>query len=925
LRIGFAICALMWLGMSTGCSRVFWRTQADMDVYDAVSERMNDNRWIVPRVDVTPDTRSRFYTPYDLDYQPLPPDDPAASVYLHRVDGWEGYKGWHDFGTSFTVENPQWMSQFGLPPVLIDPVTEKYVATPPPLEELTLQESIELSLIHSREYQFEIEDLYLAALGLTLDRYQFAVRYLGVTGAEPGISEDVTILPRRPGDNLTQRTNFGVSQVLPTGAQWAVELTNNTLWLFSGPGQTNSASVLSFSLVQPLIMGAGRKVVLEALTQGERELLYATRDLARFRQVFFCDVVGSSGGGFFGLLQQLQFIRNQRDNLSRLEQQLFEQREASAQQSDRHSEQLEALPPELLPAPGAEPVYPEIFGNQLSYNPQLQTLIWIGEMTEEQEQALLNLSADPAFLQSVRSIVTRLRTTATDLTVLQLESQYAAQINDLRNQERGYQDSLDRYKIQLGLPTDMPIGIDSSLLDPFVFIDPQIRDLEPQIRAFIPLWAQLDEENPSVESLLAITQQLQDLVMLTDQQGFMIVEEDFRRMEAALPRRLAALDDEQDRLRVERDLAGDERVYGIIAQEYETLRNQVSLLVEILSTGAVPVEEQIALMEAIFVGKQFEPGDALPYRDAIARLQENLLRVARNLQVVQIGLRVELITLADFDLTMEEVQQIALENRVDLMNAQARVVDAYRLVEIAANQLQTPVDIVVDGDVGTSGGNRPFDFRADQTTLRAGVRVTAPIDQLAERNNYRAAQIAYDRQRRDYMAFEDNVKLQVRQAWRQLEVLRQNVETSRQAIRIAALQLDLAIEEVNAPQVGAAQGAVSESGAQGVNLLRALDSVLNAQNGLIVDWLDYERARLNIYRDMGIMEVGPDGLWNDPIYRSESNDIGTVEIRGQSPLETGFAGHSSLGDWGGGPVCEPVLETQPVGSVGRATLRPSRN
>ncbi len=863
-----------------------------MDVYDAVSERMNDNRWILPRVDVSPDTRSRFYSPYDPDYQPLPPDDPAASVYLQQVDGWEGYKGWHDFGTSFSVENPQWMSQFGLPPVLIDPASGTYVETPPPLQELTLEQLIELSLIHSREYQFEIEDLYLAALGLTLDRYQFAVRYLGVTGSEPGISEDVTILPRRPGDNLTQRSNFGVSQLLPTGAQWAVELTNNTLWLFSGPGQTNSASVLSFSLVQPLIMGAGRKIVLEGLTQGERELLYATRDLARFRQVFFTDVVGSSGGGYLGLLQQLQSIRNQRDNIYRTERQLIEMREVAALRGDRFRENLGALPAELAPAmPDAEPVFPPVFNGQLTYANGF--LVWLGEMSQGQEAALLDLSQDPAFVLAASNLVQQIRTISTGgLDVLQLESRLATSINQLRTLEVQLQDSLDIYKIQLGLPTDLPISIDDELLEPFVFIDTRLRDLEAEIQQYVSVWAQLDEENPSPESLLEVIQGLQALIVQTEEQGFALIDED-------LAKRLAALEDEQERALVAQAINSE---LVSVQADFRVVRETTDILIDLLNEGGVPDEERAGL------------------RGDINRLRDDLLSVVQSLQVVQIGLRVEMITVPKFDLSIEEVTQIALENRVDLMNSQARVVDAYRQVEIAANQMQTPVDVVVEGDVGTSGGNRPFDFRADQTSLRAGIRLTAPIDQVSERNIYRAAQIAYDRERREYMAFEDNVKLQVRRSWRQLELLRQNVETSRLAVRIAARQLESAIADSRDPAQLAAQGDVASSGVQGLSLLTALDSVLGAQDGLIGDWTDYERARLNIYRDMGIMVIGPDGLWNDPIYRSESNDIGTVEFRGQSPHEVGIAGVRGFGDRSSDPVRESVLATQSVGSVGRATV-----
>lgn len=90
-------------------------------------------------------------------------------------------------------------------------------------------------------------------------------------------------------------SNFGVGQLLPTGGQWFMELVNNTIWLFDGPNQTQTASTLAFSLTQPLLFQAGRKVVLENLTQTERNLLYAVRDLARFRREFFTDIVGGGG------------------------------------------------------------------------------------------------------------------------------------------------------------------------------------------------------------------------------------------------------------------------------------------------------------------------------------------------------------------------------------------------------------------------------------------------------------------------------------------------------------------------------------------------------------------------------------------------------------------------------------------------------
>jgi hypothetical protein len=48
--------------------------------------------------------------------------------------------------------------------------------------------------------------------------------------------------------------------------------------------------------------------------------------------------------------------------------------------------------------------------------------------------------------------------------------------------------------------------------------------------------------------------------------------------------------------------------------------------------------------------------------------------------------------------------------------------------------------------------------------------------------------------------------------------------------------------------------------------LNALNSILSAGNGLVGDWVTYETNRLNIYRDMGIMQIDTDGVWEDDFY-----------------------------------------------------------
>ncbi|MEX0716175.1 MAG: TolC family protein [Planctomycetaceae bacterium] len=855
-RLLLAVIASCCALLMAGCSRTFWRDQANRDSYRIIGEKMNDPRWASPRMDVTADPRSRLYDPYHPDRGPLPPDDPAAHRYMECMNGIRGYKGWHKLGEALSVENPHWLAPYGISAELLPVLDGQIPEGVEGIREMTLPQAIELANIHNREYQTEIEDLYLAALDLTFDRFQFNVRYLGLGGGEP--SADLTYTGRPSAtDQLALGSRFGVSQLLPAGGQIAVELANNTLWLFSGQNQTSTASVLSYSLVQPLLFGAGRKVVLEDLTQGERNVLYAARELARFRQEFFtATVAGGQAGGFLGLLLQRQVILNRQYNIRQLEEQVKVLRATSTPPPEivQLAEPLEALPPNLE--------FPAEIRDQLRYDAERKVLIWSGRMTPEQERVLRESSDDPAFRKAAVDIVQRLQTEATSLDVLQLETRLAGSRNALQQDERRYQDSLDQYKTQLGLPPDLPISIDESLLDPFELIDPRLLATEDRVEQFVEVWARLDIEEPDPALLRETIAGLSALLDEVRRNGLEIVDDDFRRLDEALPARLEALETDEARASVRSAIDRDRRLHASIREDLSVTAERIEALTELASGAEAPPEAHRAAVESI------------------QNLREELLKISQNLQVIQIDLRVELISLEPFERTLDEAVRIGLDQRVDLMNAKARVMDARRRVEVAANALQAVLDVRIEGDVNTPTGTRPLDFRGARSAFRAGLGFTAPLDLIAERNAYRVALIDYQRARREYMAFEDDVKFQIRQSWRQLEVLKRNFEITRQAVRLAALQYDQAVELANEP---VAVGEQRQSGNRGLNLLEALNSVLEAQDDLIGIWVDYERNRLNIHRDMGIMEIGADGIWLDSLYLQQASAPSQTQARRNGP------------------------------------------
>lgn len=902
-----------------GCSRSFWRSQADFDALNLLENKQFDPRWDIPRTTVDADPRSRFYDPYDLDCEPLPPDDPAANQYMSWLYGMRGYKSWHKFGESMSVENPQWLANFGMQPDTfhdifrtsdgISSVPLESLSTPeqdaerlaPTIENLTLQQAIELASIHSRDYQTQLENLFLSALQLSLDQFQFNVRYLAFGGTKPQGNTTFTTTSGGP-SSLLFSSQGGVSQILPTGGQWVVGLANNTLWLFSGGTQTNSQSLLSYSLVQPLLQGAGRKVILENLTFSERNVLYNTRILARYRKIFFADAVVNTGGGstsslagisassgasaanptvistnagvaiapgstvgsssasggnalgYYGLLFQYQQVLNQRENVALLRGQTERLRELVSQTPFRR------LAAGSLPN-GIQ--FPPALAEKIEYSLQTRRIRWKASdlMTAEEREQLLALSDDPQYAAAVRGLYDQLRIGVTTVDILTVATNLTqAEIRE-RALTLAYYEEIDQYKFFLGLPIDMQVSIDTSMLKPFELTDPRLIKTESEIIEFIKQTVAVSDENPVLPELRPLAKDFQSLVLrvadLVD-----VVNADFGRVEAHLPRRLSKLINDDSREAVRRTLERDAIIFGNVRADFDETAKRIDDVIKTLSDDEVPQKSRLEALGII--------------KDA----REDLLVIVQNMRVLQVGLRAELITVEDFEIDVDDAVAIALENRLDLMNARGRVMDSRRNMEVAANRLEAVLNLVAQGNINTPPtGNHPLDFRGANSSYQFGIQMTAPLDQMQVRNLYRGSLVSYQQARRSYMLLEDQVKYDIRTSWRQMQVNRQNLETSRKNLRQAALQFDINVANNLNPRgagggagagagTGGTQGGTNLGSSSGLNINNALSALVGAQNALIQYWTSYERNRINIYRDMDIMQIDERGLWIDPVYQN---------------------------------------------------------
>jgi outer membrane protein TolC len=292
---------VMAVCLFTGCSRARYRNWADRETYPIVSERILQPQYEIGRTEVIPDPASRLFDPFDLDHPPKPPDDPSAAVFMARPGGMRGARNWEKDGVTDQIEPEGWELALDL--------DEKGVL------QLNQQKAVELALLDSREYQTALEDVYLAALALTLNRFEFALQWFGTNstafthfGSGGAPSETNT---------LSSISSLGFSRNFAAGGQLLVDFANSLVFEYTNDSKRWTSN-LTFQFLQPLLRGAGRKVRLESLTQQERTVLYTVRTFARFRKQFWAGIAVQNNG-YLDLLLAIQTLRNNQENLKRQE------------------------------------------------------------------------------------------------------------------------------------------------------------------------------------------------------------------------------------------------------------------------------------------------------------------------------------------------------------------------------------------------------------------------------------------------------------------------------------------------------------------------------------------------------------------------------------------------------------------------------
>jgi outer membrane protein TolC len=867
------------LTLLVGCSRRHYRRDADAETYCILEEKTAATPWALPPgFSIEPDARSRLFDPSEPDCPTLPLPQPQLHRYTlpqpataadsdaairlasHSVPdpsqsrnasgpslGQRSAEGRSAQQASQATSSLEYAGGLPLVPVpttfwqAVPPeclarmlefqsVRDEYqrsFAAPPgaelldPARRLTLDDLIELAQRNSREYQTQKETLYRAALALSLERFDYDLKF-SATGNSTAVNYDHSRTGGRTVNTLGIPTRLQMDKTLATAGELLARFANDVVLTFNGPDgfAADVSSELFFRLSQPVFQ---RDIRFEPLVRTERNVIYAVRDFTRFRKTFF----------FQRASEYYALVRN------------YRQIEIEAQ-------------------------------NYFS-------LVRALDQAEAEERAGLQ---------------SRIQVEQIEQSMLQGRSRLITTCNGLEN-------SFDRLKLSLGLPTELPINLDLKELEQLTLRDevevtgervrrsrrrldvqrqkqPPDRSevlsaatvLAERLLQWLSLRQRLGQEIPSVSPLEELRARLRvdearldanrdDEELLKARRAdppsppLLLFQRTMDSLDAMLElltrqlelaARLGASPDARQALEKQREELANRagqlraRLESVLREaklgELEALLRDAERLLEEVQ-GAARSADQLSDVPA----EQLAPDQQ--QERTIGQADELLRRTDELLQATHIGL-------AGIEIDCDDAMLTALAERLDLMNERGRLADDRRAIKLAADDLKSVMNLNASETIRTQK-NRPFGFDFDESRTQLSMTLDLPLNRKVQRNAYRLALIDYQAALRSLAAAEDNIKLAVRNDQRDLAL-------ARVQYLISVASAALAAERVLSTRLELALGF---PGVAARDFLEAQDDYRAAVGAVADNHIGYLVDRTQFFLDLELMQLDASGFWRE--------------------------------------------------------------
>jgi outer membrane protein TolC len=708
---------------------------------------------------------------------------------------------------------------------------------------LSFDDILRLAFLNSREYQTQKEQLYRVALRLSLQEYEYQLKF-----APFGNGTSVQYETRNSSLDSLSRLNIPsaaqVEALLGCGTTFITRFANEVLLTFNGPDgfAADISSELLFELNHSLFQTDSR---FERLTQAERNVVYAARDFARFRRTFYLQLAVQ----YYNLLRTYRQVEIDAQNYLSLVR-VYSQREVEFAEGEVARVQIDQVEQNALAARSS------LIGTCNGLENAVDELkIRMGLPTEAPinldltELSSLTLADEVLVkLQLVRRVegrlVAELDSENPDMgTALSLATELVARMreaNQLQRQEQSHS-------------ITTPPG--DGTLEPELLPAPGDQALEDEIRTLDLLepWLHVAELRILADRALIRLQEARSDITAP---AFRVPEMTLAYVRAVL----AVLAEEREfaaALGVQSDQqSAIEQSHLSLAtnlQDFETFVNQVLGEVQLqqleelgrradaLADGA---EEAVRLARATNAARAREL--SLNFDEsAIATLSRLLELIRQLLTGAQAGL-------PPIDLDMDDASLAALVARLDLANARGALFDEWRGTKLAADDLKCILDLQARQRLITQNQtSRLFEVDFDEGRTELSATLDTPLNRRLQRNVFREQLLNYELSRRNVMALEDSIKQDIRANLRSIQLSREQHDLG---IASAALAYERVISTELQLRLGVA-------GVAARDFLDAQTAYANSLSIVANRHVSYILGRITLFVDLEQLQLDPFGRW----------------------------------------------------------------
>ncbi len=910
--------ALVVLVQAGGCSRSQYRTQADEDALSILDEKSQEPAWTPPlSYSIEPAPQSRLFDPSPIEDPILP--DPQPRLHVYEIPNGIGRRAELPDATAAPTETAmaapvrqagyssdksatgrillaRYAAQNELEPdsedFEIEPVTippSAWESIPPECRvrmfefesviaeyessydkrpahdefddapRLNLTDIVVLALLNSREYQTQKETLYRVALRLSLQRFDYDLKFSPFnngTGAD--------FLSRNSSgssfNRVTVPTEAQAEALLNTGSTLVTRFANSVLLTFGGADgfAADIGSELLFEVTHSVFQNDVR---FERLTQAERNVVYAARDFARFRKTFYLQLATQ----YYNLLRTYRQVEIDSQNYISLVR-VYSQRDIELGEGEIARVQIDQVEQNALSGRSSLISTCNSLENSLD---QLKSRLGLPIETP------INIDLAELFgitgrdevavsLELVRRVRSRLLAESTrddinEATILSQAEELVARIQDALEIQRKADELVQASARDAASSTNGDKHFTSTASkDALADRVRQLSILRARLRvAQFRLiaddgWKRFEEARNEEEStpirVPAMSAEFARAVL--DQ----LYEEEIRARElGGTDEQVLSISQLSDALG-QKLRAFDLLVDTVLSEVMTERLDEVQAAAHQLADSAIAAaRETQALTDQLARDAGTDPNE--PTVTVTSRLladsQQLLDGSGSGLTRIRAG--------------MDNASLAALSARLDLMNARGDLADEWRGVKLAGDDLKSILNLQARQRLRTDNdSNKSFDFDFDESRTELSVTLDTPLNRRAQRNRFREQLLNYQLSRRAVMSLEDSIKQNIR---RDLRALTLAEEQHLLGIASAALAYERVISTELQLRLGVA-------GVRARDFLEAQTAYANSLSTVASRHIGHILGRIRLYVDLEQLQVDDIGNW--PALHDESTPPDTT-------------------------------------------------